>query len=146
MCIRDRCNNLAYVLPFIDELTTDSYGRMVSQYPESGMSEVTRIFYDNAPAFKPAGITTPSNTRSRIVASAFYNSYTTDGAYDHAAWYSYDAHGNVKTLWQDFHLQAPGIKQINYEYDLVSGKVNKVLSVSYTHLDVYKRQHYGQVA
>ena len=122
-----KCNNLAYVLPFIDELTTDSYGRMVSQYPESGMSEVTRIFYDNAPAFKPAGITTPSNTRSRIVASAFYNSYTTDGAYDHAAWYSYDAHGNVKTLWQDFHLQAPGIKQINYEYDLVSGKVNKVL-------------------
>ena len=51
--------------------------------------------------------------------------------YDYATHYSYDIHGNVKTLWQenpkfegDLALQR--FKRIDYDYDLVSGKVNEV--------------------
>lgn len=39
-------------------------------------------------------------------------------------YYSYDLLGNVKTLWQQY-SDFP-TKQIEYQYDLVSGKVNKV--------------------
>jgi RHS repeat-associated protein len=74
--------------------------------------------------------------RNRVASSAYYfkGSNTT---YDYATHYSYDVHGNVKTLWQDnSKTNASGaasipsdqrIKQINYNYDLVSGKVNSVI-------------------
>ena len=53
---------------------------------------------------------------------------------DHATHYSYDIHGNVKTLFQDNRkLSAANsvfdpqrFKRIDYDYDLVSGKVNLV--------------------
>ena len=58
-----------------------------------------------------------------------------DGTYEHATHYSYDFHGNVKTLIQDNQLLSinnPGFadqrfKRIDYEFDLVSGNVNKVM-------------------
>jgi len=47
----------------------------------------------------------------------------------YATYYSYDIHGNVKTLWQE-NPEIPDVnhqlKKLEYEYDLVSGKVNKV--------------------
>lgn len=46
-------------------------------------------------------------------------------AYDRATHYSYDIHGNVKTLVQEF-KDAGIAKQLDYEYDLISGKVNQV--------------------
>ncbi|PVD53009.1 hypothetical protein DC498_06485 [Terrimonas sp.] len=54
-----------------------------------------------------------------------------------ATYYSYDISGNVKTLTQEnaalaareaaYVTGSTGLKQVKYEYDLVSGKVNKVL-------------------
>jgi RHS repeat-associated protein len=54
--------------------------------------------------------------------------------YNSASHYSYDIHGNVKTLWTDNpplaaisqQLSAQRFKRIDYDYDLVSGKVNDV--------------------
>ena len=52
-------------------------------------------------------------------------SYTHLDVYKRQTWYSYDEHGNVKTLWQN--LPTIGTKKIDYEFDLVSSKVKKVL-------------------
>jgi hypothetical protein len=44
--------------------------------------------------------------------------------------YSYDIHGNVKTLVQDnpmVNVSSQRYKRIDYDYDLISGKVNKVI-------------------
>lgn len=53
--------------------------------------------------------------------------------YDQATYYSYDVHGNVNTLYQQFPLiqsllddDYNYIKTTNYKYDLISGKVNQV--------------------
>ncbi|BDD05643.1 RHS repeat-associated core domain-containing protein [Aureibacter tunicatorum] len=49
------------------------------------------------------------------VGAAYYKSYTA---------YSYDVHGNVKSITQDFDLGKP--KRTDYRYDLISGNVNYV--------------------
>jgi RHS repeat-associated protein len=68
-----------------------------------------------------------------------------DFNYQHATHYSYDIHGNVKTLIQDFPgmgIPAPANskKQIDYRYDLISGNV---LQVSYQagYLDQYYHRY-----
>ena len=78
-----------------------------------------------------------SNLRNRV-------SYTTltqsaDAAYNQATFYSYDIHGNVDTLLQDYGNSSASSdvwnimnkngnrwKRIQYNYDLISGKVNMV--------------------
>ena len=98
--------------------------------------EVTKTFYDNS----VSGITFPTNftqenLRKRISTVSYEESYTANAtSYDNAAHYSYDIHGNVKSLLQDNKLlttASPAVpsqrfKQINYTYDLISGKVNTV--------------------
>jgi RHS repeat-associated protein len=76
-------------------------------------------------------------SRKRVVGSFFKKGTITGNAaitnYDHATHYKYDINGNVQTLWQEDQQLAAidgsnnGIRRINYEYDLVSGKVNKVI-------------------
>lgn len=75
------------------------------------------------------------NSRKRVAASV-YKELKTNNYYDYATHYVYDISGNVKTLFQDLKPMRDveliignfrGIRQINYEYDLVSGKVNKVI-------------------
>lgn len=69
-----------------------------------------------------------------MVASFYRDAAATPGAtftYDNATHYSYDINGNVDHLWQDIGALKPiqgakALKQITYDYDLVSGKVNQV--------------------
>lgn len=54
-----------------------------------------------------------------------------DGAYEAASHYTYDAMGNIKTLWQELKpldalVAGQGLKRVDYDYDLQSGKMNKV--------------------
>ncbi len=54
---------------------------------------------------------------------------TTTNYYDNASHYSYDIHGNVKTLYtENIHLAAFAydVNRVDYKYDLISGKVNEV--------------------
>jgi RHS repeat-associated protein len=97
---------------------------------------VTRTFYssveipDVTNSFGSAG---QENLRNRVAHVTFEE--VSDGdqyieTYDYATHYSYDAVGNVKTLIQDIpELESIGhrFKRIDYDYDFVSGKVNKVL-------------------
>lgn len=91
--------------------------------------QVTKTYYDNK-----AGGTVDAqfaagqeNLRNRVA----YITYDEDatGKYDYGSYYTYDIHGNVKELVHDYtELQALayGYFKLKYEYDLISGNVNKV--------------------
>jgi RHS repeat-associated protein len=97
-------------------------------------TQITRTSYDIANSVF-GGLLTPVNLRNRVSWSALYNSAAeqTSGFYAAGTFYSYDIHGNVDTLVQDY-KQAGGAmlengnrwKKIVYNYDLISGKVNRV--------------------
>ncbi|MDO3628862.1 AHH domain-containing protein [Mucilaginibacter sp. BT774] len=87
-------------------------------------SQVTHTYYDAAaPATNGIqSITTQNNLHKRVAATTYQNTGT--GVVKQATYYDYDIDGNVKTLYQQ--ISGLGLKQINYEYDLISGKVNFV--------------------
>src|SRR5690554_490630 len=115
--------------------------------------EVTRSIYDEmaglkAPYMSNSGSTTISqinvralfgadyahdNTRNRIVGVVYQDDYDVNiNNYQSGSFYDYDVHGNVKKLIQVYNkleLQNLNqhIKHIDYEYDLLSGNVNKVI-------------------
>lgn len=64
--------------------------------------------------------------RKRVASMVRYRAAPDGGRYRHATHFSYDVHGNVKTLVQE-NPQMPEehqIKTITYEYDLISGNLN----------------------
>lgn len=101
--------------------------------------QVTVTQYDEEPAWVPSSLTgTLFNLRKRVAATALLSAGSNPAANRQAAtYYSYDISGNVKTLTQEnaalaareagYVTGSTGLKEIRYEYDLVSGKVNKVL-------------------
>ena len=90
--------------------------------------QVTRTFYDEPITTIPGF--SQDNLRNRVATVTYQEVYDTDEeVYNHASHYSYDIAGNVKTLVQDIpeledYVQR--FKRIDYEYDLISGKVNNV--------------------
>lgn len=86
--------------------------------------QVTQTFYDESPAGAPGLLT---NLRKRVAASIYKE--TGSGTIQQASYFNYDISGNVKTVYQ-YNLPlvtvdaATGIKRIDYEYDLISGKTN----------------------
>jgi RHS repeat-associated protein len=112
----------------------------------TGFNQVTRTVYDKvatlpvvtgstAATFRQKGYT----MRNRVSHTVFYNSLAVNGGnqplyddYTSGSYYSYDIHGNVDTLLQDYRagiMQQKGLnryKLVAYNYDLISGKVNEV--------------------
>lgn len=97
----------------------------VKNWMASGVNrQVTKTLFDNPVNLS---IQTSITSRKRIVASVYLEN-TSDNEGD-STLYGYDILGNVKTLVQ--HVKAlvsvdvnNGKKRIEYDYDLVSGKVN----------------------
>ena len=91
--------------------------------------EVTKTYYDVQNILPLAY--TQNNLRKRVATSTFEDVFDgNDLTYNHATHYTYDIHGNVTTLWQEnanVAVVGQNIKQINYQFDLISGKVNKVI-------------------
>lgn len=94
-------------------------------------TEVTKTYYSN-PATLPttydgAGTFSQLNLRNRVA----FTTYQDNGSaisFDHATYYSYDVHGNVNSLYQ-YNATLPAgnqFKRVDYDYDLISGKVNNV--------------------
>jgi len=119
-------------------LTTPGYltAALLSSFIAAGTnSQITHTYYDT-PADTTVGHTTgiasiytQNNLRKRVAASTYADVQT--GPVLRATYYTYDIDGNVSTLWQQLDgLYVPstnaGLKRIDYEYDLVSGKVNFV--------------------
>ncbi len=90
-------------------------------------SQITQTLYDEAPAAGngiPAGLV-QNNLRKRVAASIYRPTPASTNL--NASYYNYDISGNVKSLVQQIDgLGTTGTKTIDYEYDLVSGKVNFV--------------------
>lgn len=80
-------------------------------FPTVNTSERIQTEYDQA-SFSPI---IQGNLRGRVART--YNKNI-------ATYYDYDIHGNVKTLHHQ--IASFGVSQIDYEYDLITGNVNKV--------------------
>jgi RHS repeat-associated protein len=97
--------------------------------------EITQTQYDEA--YPPFCGTAPGNTilcqenlRNRV-SYTFTKLVSTNTEWEAATFYSYDIHGNVSTLLQDYRQGVMNdannrFKKIEYHYDLISGKVNEV--------------------
>jgi RHS repeat-associated protein len=96
-------------------------------------SQITHTYYDiPAPTVGGnsngiAALPGQSFLRKRVAASTFAETQNAPAV--RATYYNYDLDGNVKTLWQQINglyqnSDNSGLKRIDYEYDLVSGKVN----------------------
>ncbi|MFH1320488.1 MAG: RHS repeat-associated core domain-containing protein, partial [Bacteroidota bacterium] len=101
--------------------------------------EAIRTFYDTAFAFsdgkEPFGEAGQQHLRGRVASAAYYDEYDDSNPveYRFATHYSYDIHGNVKTLNQDMPELSPftkggagGCFRMDYDYDLTSGNVKEV--------------------
>src|SRR5205085_11288182 len=105
--------------------------------------QITRTVYDEPwPPFcgDPAtSILCQKNLRNRVSYTYVKNMESSDPDYtwDAATFYSYDIHGNMDTLLQDYKTGMGTIacnnepsgnrwKKMVYQYDLISGKVNEV--------------------
>ncbi|AXT18305.1 hypothetical protein D1817_00010 [Flavobacteriaceae bacterium] len=129
---------------------TDDGSTPFPQSISSNQQEVTRTRYTD-PVTNAVSIfetvqslddLTLTNSRNRVTAVYYYNNVTTSTNqidFDNAMYYNYDIHGNVNEFVQhhrvsfvdpideDFTTSLyDGIKRIQYEYDLISGNVNKV--------------------
>jgi RHS repeat-associated protein len=95
--------------------------------------EITRTTYDIAyPFFTPEKFV-GRNLRNRVSWTALYSiaDSLSSGGHSTATFYSYDIHGNVDTLLQDYKIgkmaeAGDRFKKIAYNYDLISGNVNEV--------------------
>ncbi len=123
--------SLLSIAPLLNPVTND--------YPNNlalVKTEVTNTYYgDDATytALLPGSQFTAGSQqylRSRVASVTIED--VDDGVpatYNHATHYSYDVHGNVKELVQenpDLVSFIQSYKKINYQYDLISGKVNCV--------------------
>lgn len=98
-------------------------------------TQITKSVYD-LPYLAAEKALNQDNLRNRVSWMALFNNAdalsTADGLdYSSATFYSYDIHGNVKALVQDFKhgnmaIKSNRFKTIDYKYDLISGKVNWV--------------------
>jgi len=107
------------VVPLADTPFLSSNDVYSFLYSGGDSAQITRTYYDEP--YADAGLS-QDNLRKRVSAVTFQE--TSSGTPQQATYYSYDQIGNVKTLWQQ--IQDFGTKRIDYQYDLVSGKVNKV--------------------
>ncbi len=102
------------------------YDSIAQRFVHSGVRrEITRSYYDEAVYTDIAPYFAQENLRPRVSSVTYQDKAGT--AFDRATHYSYDVHGNVKTLIQQVRDgQRELKKRIDYDYDLVSGKINRI--------------------
>ncbi len=99
-------------------------------------NQITQTVFDTAYPAINGVVLSQQNLRNRVSYMQVVNN-ATDAYPAGATYYTYDVHGNVDTLLQDFG-NSSGIanamnqtgnrfKRVQYEYDLVSGKANRVV-------------------
>jgi RHS repeat-associated protein len=92
------------------------------------LAQITKNTYD-LPSIMVLGFT-QDNLRKRLTSSSIDDDG--DNVYEYATHYSYDVHSNIKSLLQDNNsltgtlFNDQRFKRMDYDYDLISGKVNQV--------------------
>ena len=107
------------------EAVPDKFTEWLSQATLKREVNVTQ--YDQPSALVSIPNFTQENLRNRVASIFYYEDFNAD--YQNATHYTYDIHGNVETVIQDFpDLSAlkEQFKRITYEYDLVSGNMKQV--------------------
>ncbi|EDM35226.1 hypothetical protein PBAL39_13377 [Pedobacter sp. BAL39] len=106
-------------------LSSSSYQNFLGMGSDS---QITQTVYDVQPAAS-SGVPENLNLRNlrKRVSASIYRDFQGPG-FSSATFYDYDLTGNVKTLYQQ--IIGLDLKKLDYEYDLVSGKVN---FLSYQH-------------
>jgi RHS repeat-associated protein len=147
--------------PVIEYLTSISHDSVIRFIHAHDRMDVVRTIYDTAllDTSVVTWIDPQQNLRHRVsaVKYAAFNSWfdTTVAGYDYANYYSYDIDGNVKTLVHDFpyfeaiagartsidlNARHQRYKRVDYDYDLISGKVN-LLSYNRSFIDQYYQRY-----
>lgn len=109
--------------------------------------QITATVYDTAVGFGTNPLLTQQNLRNRV-SYTYTKNFATDPAWYMVSYYTYDIHGNVDTLLQDYTgvtaMSGTGnrYKRICYQYDLISGKVNGVDYQPGSYDAFYHRYHY----
>jgi RHS repeat-associated protein len=86
-------------------------------------SQITSTYYDKSPgAVNGLQSVVQNNLRKRVAATTYRD--LAAGPVQQASYYDYDLSGNVHTLYQQ--VDGLALKRMDYEYDLISGKVNFV--------------------
>jgi len=109
--------------------TARNYGDFKDWVAAGAQTEITRTYYDTVVSqfVNSQFVGGQQNLRNRVTTTAYFE--FEGQTYTRATHYSYDIHGNVHTLIQEFpELAAVNsqFKQVEYDYDLVSGQVNNV--------------------
>jgi RHS repeat-associated protein len=96
-------------------------------------TQITNTTYDIVFPFFESDVLAARNLRNRVSWTALYTNADSlnRGSHSTASFYSYDIHGNVDTLVQDYKegkmAKADNrFKRMVYRYDLLSGNVNEV--------------------
>jgi hypothetical protein len=136
-----RINEVGQVAPSvtITQATTRNQELLNSNLANKPADQITRTFYDksyfNGAATLSPSTLTQTNLRNRVSYTAVYSTGVPGlaivGDHKAATFYSYDIHGNVDTLLQDYNdgamkLSGNRFKKMVYEYDLISGKINTI--------------------
>ena len=93
--------------------------------PNGTRVQITRTYYDRAAFSASESGLAQDNLRPRVASVTYQD--RAEGGYERATHYSYDIHGNVESLVQHIREGDRDLrKRIDYDYDLVSGNVNRV--------------------
>lgn len=128
--------------PMTQSISQDTIA-MQTWFHSGGAVQITATVYDNLyygflPNSDGPTIFSQQNLRNRVSYTMVFDGesrmgYLPDGSLsggNSATYYSYDIHGNVDTLLQDYNqlvvVEGDRFKKIGYSYDLISGKVNDV--------------------
>ncbi|MES2701538.1 MAG: RHS repeat-associated core domain-containing protein [Bacteroidota bacterium] len=135
--------------PMVMNVNRVPYADVVAFIRSFNRQDVVLTTYDTAvnPLDTLRGFDAQENLRKRVACVKYFTALdTTDTTfvdYNYASHYSYDAQGNVQTLTQDYPALATvkhRYKRIDYDYDLVSGKVN-MLSYNRGHGDQFYQKY-----
>ena len=102
------------------------YNSVQNNFVTSGVKrQITKTYYDTAAFSNILPYFTQNNLRPRVSSTTYQEN---DGNnYDRATHYDYDIEGNVQTLVHEISVNGNCLaKRVDYDYDLVSGKVNYV--------------------
>ncbi len=116
------------VSPSVDNQV--AYAAFTSWLTNAVKTEVTKTYYDKK--LEDIAGFRQDNLRTRVASVTYQdedNALYNGKSYQYATHYSYDPHGNVKSLIQEnYQLAELGqeLKRIDYSYDLVSGLVKEV--------------------
>ncbi|WP_157977300.1 RHS repeat domain-containing protein, partial [Taibaiella helva] len=134
----------------VQELQLRSHDEVVAYVRSLSREEVVLTQYDTEAQnlmTAATGLSRQENLRKRVSCIKYFDNLEPQDAnflkYQYALHFSYDIAGNVKTLTRDYpfwKVQKQQFKRIDYDYDVISGKVN-MLSYNRSFADQYFQRY-----